>query len=144
MRGNNREEIFMRKTVIGLIAIAITTSAIAQVFKKTEAEAKQAWPQQSNCLICRQVLIDIEPTYKKFCGRTISDAATPFLIRQIPIKRMVSIREKEQLIKLKDSTFNLHEDDLETYRRSSQRFVCVSDEERESLTSTDRPPVPTE
>lgn len=134
----------MKKILFSALALIIATDVFAQVFiKKTEAEARQAWPRQGNCQICRLVLIDIEPTYQKFCGRTISDAETPFLIRQIPIKRMVSLREKEQLIKLKDSTFNLHKEDLETYRISSQRFVCVSEEEVTGLTS-DKSQVPTE
>ncbi|MCH8622937.1 hypothetical protein [Undibacterium sp. TS12] len=134
----------MRKTVIGLIAITIATSAIAQVFiKKTEAEAKQAWPLQSECQTCRLVLIDLEPIYKRLCGRNISDAETPFLLGQMPIKRMVSIREKEQLIKLRDAELNLHEADLVTYRINSKRMKCVSQEEVAGITS-DRPQAPTE
>lgn len=134
----------MRKTVFGLIAITIATSAIAQVFiKKTEAEAKQAWPRQGECLTCRLVLIDMEPIYKRLCGRLISDAEAPFLLAQIPIKRMVEIREKEQLIKFKDAELKLHEADLVTYRINSKRMKCVSAEEVAGLTS-DKPQVPTE
>lgn len=134
----------MKKILFSALALVIATEVFAQVFiKKTEAEAKQAWPLQSECQTCRQVLIDLEPIYKRLCGRNISDAETPFLLGQMPIKRMVSIREKEQHIKLKDAEFNLQEADLVTYRINSKRMMCVSQEEVAGITS-DRPQAPTE
>lgn len=134
----------MRKSIIGLVAITIATSAIAQVFiKKNDVEAKQAWPQLVDCPTCRQVLIDLEPVYNKLCGRRISEAEVPFVLAQKPIMRMVEIRQKEALIKLKDAELNLHEADLVTYQVNSKRMKCVSQEEIAGLTSG-KPPVPSE
>lgn len=134
----------MKKIVFCAVALGISSAVFAQIFiNRTEAEAKKAWPQLEDCPTCRHVLIDMEPYYKRLCGRQISEAEAPFLLAQVPIKRMVAIRDKENLLKMKDAALNLHEADLVTYRINGKRMKCVSEEEVAGITS-EKPPKPVE